>query len=294
MPLDRSPAVIRQSLQRFLARRRIRHVHFAGGATPPPPLAYLVNFPRLSVILDGQDDMQIELHGRAQTVRLRRGDAVFVPANCWNNPAWRFGVTVLTLLFGKRQTGVSLVCHGPRSPDPKAAFKTHFHRPPVGLVSSILDAMGHVPHTADSAATARHLIQALLRGCLNLLDEPNPQGKANRSFHAICLYLQENFHSPLTRSAVARHFGLSPNHVSRLFRAQGLMKFADYVTWVRLDRAKFLLRNHPGTIADIAAQCGFADPAYFNRVFRRRVKVTPGRYRLERLSPHTPPARIQN
>jgi len=278
---DRPAAEIRQALRRFLAARPLDCVHIAAGSLPPPPLAYLVNFPRLSVILDGQDDMQLEQNGRLQTIRLRRGDAVFVPANCWNNPVWRFRVTVLTFLFGKRQTGASLVRHAPRSPGSQAAVKTHFHRPPVGLVSSILDAFSHLPHASESEPTARPLAQALLHGCLELLDEPHPQGKANRSFHAICLYLQENFHFPLTRASVARHFGLSPNHVSRLFRAQGLMKFADYLTWVRLDRAKFLLRNHPWSVAEIAGKCGFSDPAYFNRVFRRRVKLTPGRYRVE-------------
>src|SRR5580658_6674504 len=96
---DASLSEIGRSLERFLKKGAVSRVYFAGGGlgngaqrVAPPAPAYLVNFPRLSVVLQGRDDMQIEVGGSIETVRLGRGDAVFVPANCWNLPAWRFGV----------------------------------------------------------------------------------------------------------------------------------------------------------------------------------------------------------
>jgi len=280
---ERATEQIADALEGFLRRGGIQSVHFAGGETPPPQLAYLVNFPRLSVMLAGQDHMEIEEQGAMTSVTVKRGEAVFVPANCWNKPAWASRVKVLTFLFGKRQTGVSLVSQDKRSETPAAALKAHFHRPLEGPAPGILDALLTLTTAERPAPTDRLLVEALLYSCLKLLKEPSGHtgGKADKTFQNICLYLQENFQFPLTRDSVADHIRLSPNHVSRLFRSEGLMRFTDYLTWVRLDRAKYLLRNHNSTLGEVASSCGFSDIGYFCRVFKRRTKLTPTAYRLQ-------------
>jgi AraC-like DNA-binding protein len=281
---QQSTSEIAEALEAFLRRERVQSVHFAGGSSPPPQLAYLVSFPRLSIVLSGQDRMEIEEDGQTRQITMKRGEAVFVPANCWNKPAWASRVKVLTFLFGKRQTGVSLVRQDKRSNAPSEATKAHFHRPLDGPAPGILDALTALTTATQPAApTDRLLVEALLYACLKLLKEPSGHtgGKADRTFQNICLYLQENFQFPLTRDSVADHFRLSPNHVSRLFRSEGLMRFTDYLTWVRLDRAKYLLRNHDSTLGEVAASCGFSDIGYFCRVFKQRTKLTPTAYRLQ-------------
>ena len=272
---------IAEALAAFLKHGRAGRVYLAGGSTPPPPLAFMVNFPRLSVVLSGGDEMEVEQGGESRLLRLRRGDAVYVPATCWNRPAWSSRVEVLTLLFGKRQTGISLVGHGGRAGGPAGAVKANFHRPLAGPASGILDALSDLPPPAWDKPTAGLLVDAMLFCCLDLLSdpEPSPGGKANRTFQNVCLYVQENLQFPLSRDSVARHFRLSPNHVSRLFRSEGLMKFTDYLTWVRLDRAKYLLLRHDLTVDEVAAGCGFNGTGYFCRIFKRKTKLTPTAYR---------------
>jgi AraC-like DNA-binding protein len=248
-------------------------------------MAYLVNFPRLSVILAGEDQMEIEHAGAPRQFTVRRGEAALVPANCWNKPAWSRRVKVLTLLFGKRQTGISLVSQA-RKGEPATAIKSHFHRPVEGPVPGIVDALVNLPAESQSAPTGRLLVESLLHSCLELLREPAipSGGKADKTFQNICMYLQENFQFPLTRDSVAEHFRLSPNHVSRVFRSQGFMRFIDYLTWVRLDRAKYMLRNHEQKLSEVAKTCGFSDIGYFCRVFKRKTKLTPTAYRLQKIS----------
>jgi AraC-like DNA-binding protein len=274
---------ISDAIDAFLASGGIREMHVAQGSISPPAMAYLVHFPRLSIILDGEDQMEIEREGQARQLKLRAGEAVFVPANCWNKPAWTNPVKVLTLLFGKRQTGISMVCLNRPGATPKTV-KTHFHRPMEGPVPGILDAMMNLPDHASDNPTGRLLSEALLHSCLKLLQEPmrNPGSKADKTFQNICMYLQENFQFELTRESVADHFRLSPNHVSRLFRSEGLMRFTDYLTWVRLDRAKYMLRHHDRTLAEVARSCGFSDISYFCRVFKARVRLTPTAYRMQK------------
>jgi AraC-like DNA-binding protein len=280
---DEASKAIARELEVFLNRGGVGQVYMAGGSSSPPQLAYLVNFPRLSVILSGEDPMEIEQQGQIGTFRVKRGEAVFVPANCWNKPAWARRVKVLTFLFGKRQTGVSLVTQQRKDETP-TALKSHFHRPMDGPLPGILDALINLPATSTNTPVDRLLVDALLYTCLRMLKEPpgHSGGKADKTFQNICLYLQENFQFPLTRDSVAEHFRLSPNHVSRLFRSEGLMKFTDYLTWVRLDRAKYLLRHHDRTLAEVASSCGFSEIGYFCRVFKRKTKLTPTAYRLQK------------
>ena len=83
----------------------------------------------------------------------------------------------------------------------------------------------------------------------------------------------------LSRESVARHFGLAPNHVSRLFRQHGQMRFHDYLNSIRMNRAKFMLRSYSVTLKEVAANCGYTDVAYFCRLFKKMNQETPTQYR---------------
>jgi AraC-like DNA-binding protein len=153
-----------------------------------------------------------------------------------------------------------------------------------GPVPGILDALMNLPAQSGDNRAGQLLVEALLHCCVKQLGEPTGHtgGKADKTFQNICLYLQENFQFSLTRDSVADHFRLSPNHVSRLFRSEGFMRFTDYLTWVRLDRAKYMLRHHDKTLSEVAQSCGFSDIGYFCRVFKRKTKLTPTAYRLQK------------
>jgi AraC-like DNA-binding protein len=272
--------VIVQALEEYLRSTRVRRVHFGDGTTAPPPLAYVTNFPRLSLPLAGCHTMQIAQSGRTETIRPVRGHAVFIPDHAWNRPDWDGHVDVLTFLFGVKQIGVSLVRHkrGRETPTAiKASVQGGYDVP----TNSILSALMVLAVDHSKGPLARLMSESLLHACLRLLKSPHPQRprKAIRTYESICLYVQENFHSPITRESVADHFGLAPNHVSRLFRKEGFMKFNDYLNLVRVNRAKFMLQNYNLTLKEIAASCCYSDPAYFCRVFKKACKVTPTEYR---------------
>ena len=106
---------IARELETFLHHTRIRKVHFAQATVAPPPLAYVTNFPRLSVPLTGKHPMELAQQARPVRVALVRGQVLFAGGNCWNKPDWSTAVKVLTFLFGKKQIGVSLVMHDGRT-----------------------------------------------------------------------------------------------------------------------------------------------------------------------------------
>ncbi len=269
---------IARTLKAFLRRPALGRVYFAeNGATTPQPLAYFVHFPRLYVALDGRDAMWMEQDGEAQLIRLAKGDVVVVPANSWNRPLPKQPCQALHVLFGRKQIGLSMVQHEPDGATTAAKATLHGHR--EDAPRSIMQALLAV--RAGSPDVAVPLIEALLRSTLHALTTApaQPQRRAANLYESICMYVQEHFQSPLTRDAVAGHFRITPTHVSRLFTREGMVSFNHYVTYVRVNWAKYLLRQHGQSIDEIATMCGFTETSYFCRVFKQKTELTPSAYR---------------
>jgi YesN/AraC family two-component response regulator len=68
---------------------------------------------------------------------------------------------------------------------------------------------------------------------------------------------------------------------SRLFRQEGRMGFNDYLTFVRIDRAKLLLSRYQLNLDEIADRTGFKGGDYLGRVFRKHTSLTPADYRAK-------------
>jgi AraC-like DNA-binding protein len=280
-PLNPATRTIAAKLGRFLSHTQIRGVYFAEDSVAPPVLAYVTHFPRLYVPLAGCHTLDVTQNAVRMTIHASRGCAVFVPGNAWDKPTWSMSVEVLTFLFGTKHIGISLAQHQGGAEAPVRALKTNIHGAYDGLTHSILGALTVFAGDRSDGPLAALLVEALLRSCLRLLQAPalHPSRKAVRTYESICLYLQGNFQSALTRESVASHFHLSPNHVSRLFRREGQIRFNDYVNLIRMNRAKFMLRNYNLPLKEIAAKCGYQDVAYFCRMFKKMNKETPTQYR---------------
>ncbi len=87
-------------------------------------------------------------------------------------------------------------------------------------------------------------------------------------------------------AGVARHCCLSEGHLSRLFHHATGLTFREYLTQVRIERAKSLL-VHPGkSVTEIAYESGFQSLSQFHRVFRKVYGASPGEMRSKREIPN--------
>lgn len=57
------------------------------------------------------------------------------------------------------------------------------------------------------------------------------------------------------------------------------MNFIDYLTNIRIEKAKELLHNRDISIKNICMEIGLRDPNYFSRIFKKQVGLTPTEYR---------------
>lgn len=272
--------------EHLLDSHPVREVVVCGRQTQPPLLSYAVTFPRLEIPLHGCYENQIEQNGRIVTVGLKPGSVLFVPPNCWNFPTWRSKVEVMSVLFGKKQIGISVVrASGARKPQ-LLASKFTLPRPIGGPVPHILDALLELYAAREPQPAFAELTRALLLCLEHLAREApaaGPEGRAQGFFERVCVYLQSNYQYDITRDSVARQFSVTPNHLSRVFHTHGHMTFINYLTHVRIARSKYLLCNYSLKLEDIGARCGFRDAPYFCRVFKRITKATPAEYRARML-----------
>jgi len=103
-------------------------------------------------------------------------------------------------------------------------------------------------------------------------------GQEHRAVARARELLRARYAEDVSLGELAREAGLSPFHLARVFEATlGITPHA-YLTQVRVERARALLAG-PDRLADIAADCGFADQAHLTRLFKRHLGVTPGRFR---------------
>ncbi|HTG71031.1 MAG TPA: response regulator [Candidatus Udaeobacter sp.] len=116
---------------------------------------------------------------------------------------------------------------------------------------------------------------------------PN-EGKAysypavNKSDEAIELalqYIAGNYEENLSLEKVASVVYLNPIYFSQVFKQKIGIGYKDYVTNLRLERAKQLLADPKLRIIDIALMVGYGDFRHFSQVFRKKFHMTPSEFR---------------
>jgi two-component system, response regulator YesN len=104
------------------------------------------------------------------------------------------------------------------------------------------------------------------------VDLKNPIGSA---IH----YIQLNYSEPLTLKGLADKVYLSPSYFSRMFKEDTGMTFVEYLSFIRVQKAKGLLRMSSLPIEVIANNSGFANSGYFATAFKKLLGITPSEYR---------------
>lgn len=99
-------------------------------------------------------------------------------------------------------------------------------------------------------------------------------------------YLAANSHRVTTAEAAAQYLGCGVSTLSHCVRKQAGRTFKQMEIESRLNTAEDLLRHTPGMTVTVAARnCGFEDPYYFSRLFRRYRGMPPSQLLPRRIKP---------
>ena len=95
-------------------------------------------------------------------------------------------------------------------------------------------------------------------------------------------YIEHHYTDPnMSLNEVAARVSHSPSHFSTLFSQETGQTFKEYLTQLRIKRAKELLRTTTLKSAEISYQIGYNDPHYFSYVFRKSTELSPKEFRLK-------------
>ena len=92
-------------------------------------------------------------------------------------------------------------------------------------------------------------------------------------------YMKQNFTRDISLEEVAKYVDISPYYFSKLFKEEEGENFIDYLTSLRIAKAKELLQGTEESIKEICSEVGYSDPNYFSRIFKKVVGYTPTEYR---------------
>ena len=94
-------------------------------------------------------------------------------------------------------------------------------------------------------------------------------------------YIQENQAEELSLGQVARAVNMSTFYFCKMFKKVMGINFTDYVSRVRMEKAKNLLLNPNLRISEIAFAVGFQSLTHFNRIFKKILGQSPTDYRAQ-------------
>ncbi|MHB8756966.1 MAG: AraC family transcriptional regulator [Bacillota bacterium] len=105
---------------------------------------------------------------------------------------------------------------------------------------------------------------------------------ADRPVYEVKRYLDQHFYEPLRVEAMARLAHLSPRQLGERFRRLTGRTLIQYLTTVRVEQAKHILRTTDEEIIAVCFEVGYDNLSHFYRVFKKNTGLTPKRFRQER------------
>ena len=106
-----------------------------------------------------------------------------------------------------------------------------------------------------------------------------PTGFHNHQISCVVNFIKENYEKAIGLSDAAEAIKLSENHLSTLFKEVTGINFLQYLNAYRLNMAIDLMKEGGVNISEIAPRCGFQNPGYFAKIFKRYFGMTPTQFR---------------
>jgi AraC-like DNA-binding protein/mannose-6-phosphate isomerase-like protein (cupin superfamily) len=170
----------------------------------------------------------------------------------------------------------------PQRPDIEAI--EFFDAPHLDVFLTLTKSVAHTHFSQGPARSAilKGLLIALLGMFRNIVETGtgNLNGDTGKVYQAKCLVREQYANPKLSVQSIAGLLGCSPDYLSHLFHVETKERLTHYIQRIRIEGALIALETTSLNISEIAYSSGFADPAYFARVFKQRKGVSPHEHRL--------------
>lgn len=91
--------------------------------------------------------------------------------------------------------------------------------------------------------------------------------------------IDSEFTKNVTLEEIAKRVGVSSQYLSKIFKEETNQTFVEYLTNLRINRAKEIIQTSDQSIKQVGIMVGYKDPNYFSRIFRSVVGISPSDFR---------------
>ena len=150
----------------------------------------------------------------------------------------------------------------------------------LSLVGSIFQLVSADSYVRDMQIAARltELLTCLMEDAWNPEMILSP-GTKRLSVREVRAYISEHYGEKLTLDSLSKRFFINKYYLAKIFKEQYGYTVNACIAQVRIGKAKELLRFSDRSVEAISFDCGFTDPNYFARCFKKVEGVSPSEYR---------------
>jgi len=146
------------------------------------------------------------------------------------------------------------------------------------VLSEFFDA-GHMLQEGEDIEKVRNLLKSVLERVVEFRDAATGSKYSDIIVKAR-EYIINNFSDKdISLHKVAKEVSISPNHFSTVFSRETGETFIGFITGVRIEHAKTLLKTTQMRTSDVGYEVGYNDTQYFSYVFKKHTGMTPKEFR---------------
>lgn len=152
------------------------------------------------------------------------------------------------------------------------------HSPLIDIYRSLLSIYMNGSGSLQNDILASSYLTQLMSGCIQAAADLPFKEKKPDFVSSVQAYINDNYQQGVTLELLAQYFSINKYHLQKYFKRYTGLSPNDYLTRIRLDKAKRLLRTTSEPIIEIAHEVGYT-VTYFDNIFKKYEGSTPRSYR---------------
>ncbi|NSW89639.1 MAG: response regulator [Firmicutes bacterium] len=113
----------------------------------------------------------------------------------------------------------------------------------------------------------------------DIIDEKNNSNGADPLIQKVKEYMNKHYNERITLELLSNIVYMNPAYFSVYFKQKTGLNYTEYITIMRIEKAKELLGNKSLKVYEIANMVGYDDFRYFSRIFKKITGINPQRFR---------------
>lgn len=101
----------------------------------------------------------------------------------------------------------------------------------------------------------------------------------NTNISKLLRFIDQNYYLEIDVNVLCSQINYSRSYLSRIFKAEVGMTIPEYLCKVRMENARFLLRDSSLSVKEVASSVGINDPFYFSKLFKKEIGLSPKEFR---------------